>query len=309
MSGSEFDLIERYFSSLNHRDDVLLGVGDDAAVIRTASESESLVVCTDTLIEDVHFPKHTAPEDIAYKALAANLSDIAAMGALPAWVTLALTLPSVDEDWLSAFADGFAELIRAHGLSLIGGDTTRGALSITVQVIGYANERILTRQGAQSGDDLWVSGTIGDAALALKHLHQKPNEWLKYLNRPEPRITLGQQLVSVATSCIDVSDGLIADLGHILKQSQCGAEVFLDAVPLSDITASWMSQHNDWQTIVNGGDDYELLFTANPKHRELLSAESLTRIGRITEQQAGLVLLDKDKQTIELTVKGYDHFA
>jgi len=314
---SEFELIHNYFQSTDLPDDVTLGVGDDAALLNMP-EGHQLVVTVDTLIEGVHFPVNTSPEDIGHKALAVNLSDLAAMGASPRWVTLALSLPSADESWVAKFAQGFMALAKKYGVSLVGGDTTRGALSITVQAMGWVNNAMsLLRSAASEGDDIYVSGTIGDAGLALQMLSGQgviPDSLLKALNLPEPRIDLGMALNVIANASIDVSDGLIADLGHILEASEVGAELSLDSMPYSSDVKQWLETGNDEILPMTWGDDYELLFTASPEHASAIQALSvrldlpLTRIGKITEQP-GLRIFTPEGEITNVAGTGYDHFG
>jgi len=314
---SEFELIHKYFQSTDLPDDVTLGVGDDAALLNMP-EGHQLVVTVDTLIEGVHFPVNTSPEDIGHKALAVNLSDLAAMGASPRWVTLALSLPSADESWVAKFAQGFMALAKKYGVSLVGGDTTRGALSITVQAMGCVNNAMsLLRSAASEGDDIYVSGTIGDAGLALQMLSGQgviPDSLLKALNLPEPRIDLGMALNGIANASIDVSDGLIADLGHILEASEVGAELSLESMPYSSDVKQWLETGNDEILPMTWGDDYELLFTASPEHASAIQALSvrldlpLTRIGKITEQP-GLRIFTPEGEITNVAGTGYDHFG
>ena len=288
----EFDLIERIRARAGTRNDVVLGIGDDAALLAPPSGMQ-LAVATDTLNIGVHFPPETAAYDIGWKALAVNLSDLAAMGALPAWCSLSLTMPQADDAWLEGFIDGFMALASMHDVALIGGDTTRAPLSICVSVIGFvAPGRALRRDGAQVGDDVWVSGTLGDAAAALS-LWQSgtamPEMLRTRFNRPTPRVELGQALSDIATSCIDVSDGLLADLGHIAVASGVGAQIDVDALPASSDLIALAGTNDEsrrrWQA--TGGDDYELCFTASPAFAsEVIEAAShvgvaVTRIGRI----------------------------
>jgi len=314
---SEFELIHKYFQSTDLPDDVTLGVGDDAALLNMP-EGHQLVVTVDTLIEGVHFPVNTSPEDIGHKALAVNLSDLAAMGASPRWVTLALSLPSADESWVAKFAQGFMALAKKYGVSLVGGDTTRGALSITVQAMGCVNNAMsLLRSAASEGDDIYVSGTIGDAGLALQMLSGQgviPDSLLKALNLPEPRIDLGMALNGIANASIDVSDGLIADLGHILEASEVGAELSLESMPYSSDVKQWLETGNDEILPMTWGDDYELLFTASPEHASAIQALSvrldlpLTRIGKITEPP-GLRIFTPEGEITNVAGTGYDHFG
>ncbi|MEE9423017.1 MAG: thiamine-phosphate kinase [Gammaproteobacteria bacterium] len=313
MSRSEFDVIRQYFTRPGTRKDVLLGVGDDAALLQVPPNTQ-LAVAVDTLIEGVHFPVQTSPADIAWKALAVNLSDLAAMGAEPAWFTLSLTMPTVDENWLANFSSGLFELAERFNIELVGGDTTRGSLSITIQVQGFV-ENALTRHAAKPGQLIMVSGTLGDAALALQHLNadQQVGDYLSQrLNRPEPRIALGQALAEVATAAIDISDGLLADLGHVLKASDCGATLEIEKLPCSKIFKS-ASVADPWSLLLKGGDDYELCFTVDENsHDEVQSIANqcgvtLTEIGRIQSESALRCVKADGSEFITGTV-GYDHF-
>ena len=239
MASGEFSLIRKYFQPQACKNNVTLGIGDDCAVV-SVPEGRQVAVTTDTLVAGVHFPADTPPADIAWKAIAVNLSDLAAMGAEPAWITLALALPEQDDDWLSAFSDSFHYTAGKYGVHLIGGDTTRGPLTITLQAMGLVDpDRCMRRDAARPGDAIYVSGTLGDAAAGLKILRQQQtvseaHDWLvNRLNRPEPRVELGIQVSEFCRCGIDISDGLAADLGHILEASRCGATVNIDRVPLS----------------------------------------------------------------------------
>ena len=314
----EFDLIARIRDRVKTRDDVLLGIGDDAALLRVPP-GHDLVVSTDTLHAGVHFPHATTPADIGWKALAVNLSDLAAMGATPAWCTLALALPAADKEWLDGFLDGFCELADAHRFALVGGDTTRGALSITVTVHGLIPHAMaLRRDGAQAGDEIWVSGTLGDAAAALSLLNPVPTgegdkQLFARLNRPTPRIALGIALREVASACIDVSDGLSADLGHVLRASGVGAELDLAALPMSGALRAFDPDARAAFQL-GGGDDYELCFTAPSTQADRVRAAAaaaatpVTRIGRILAgNELRLRAADATLRVAEPT--GYRHFA
>ncbi len=287
---NEFSLIERYFDWQYCEDDVL-GVGDDCA-LTTPPTNQRLAHSVDTLIEGVHFPKDTSAQDIAYKALAVNLSDLAAMGATPLYFTLALTLPQVDQTWLAAFSSELKQLAAQYQLQLLGGDTTKGPLSITINITGVLpKDKALLRSGAQAGDALFVSGTLGDGALAWQQLQQgvKPSEYLlSRFNRPEPQVKLGQALLDLANSCIDLSDGLEQDLGHILKRSHLGAELALAKLPLSPELEQHIKQTGQWCLALAGGDDYQLCFSVSPeKAPQILELGSqlgitLTQIGSLS---------------------------
>jgi thiamine-monophosphate kinase len=313
---SEFDLIARYFSGRGaRRDDVLLGIGDDAALL-TVPAGRQLAAAVDTLVAGRHFPAHTGAFDIGWKALAVNLSDLAAMGATPAWATLSLTLPAVDEAWLQAFADGFFALADTHHVALVGGDTTRGPLSITVQAHGHvAPGAALRRDAAAPGQALFVSGTLGDAACALRQLQAGDavdTFVLQRLNRPEPRVTLGESLAGVAAAAIDISDGLLADLGHILDASGCGATLWPEQLPTS-ATLQHLSREQREAYQFDGGDDYELCFSLPPGRRDelrtLLQQHStrVTEIG-VIEAQPGLRCRYADGRLLDTRGHGFDHF-
>jgi thiamine-monophosphate kinase len=316
---SEFDLIARYFSRPTHN--AILGVGDDAALVRP-SEGAEIAVSSDTLVAGIHFLSDAQPRAVGHKALAVNLSDLAAMGARPRWVLLAITLPQIDANWLSEFADAFYRLAQNYGVDLIGGDTTRGPLAITVTVIGEVSSGMaLQRDSARPGDDIWVSGQIGSAALALAHLRGDVRlkggglqECLAKLHTPEPRIDLGRELAGVANSAIDVSDGLVADAEHIAQRSDVRMEISYADVPCAPEVMSMKDQPLARQAILAGGDDYELLFSAPPDRSALIDAISarlrlaLSRIGRV-RAGSGVVVLDESGKAIELKVKGHDHFG
>jgi thiamine-monophosphate kinase len=262
---SEFDLIRRFFSAAGSpREDVTIGVGDDCALLRVPPGSE-LAVSIDTLVAGVHFLGDCDSAGLGHKCLAVGLSDLASMGAEPAWATLALTLPRAEVDWICGFARGFSGLAANTGVALVGGDTTRGPLTISVQVHGFVPQgRGITRGGAGPGDLVCVSGTLGDAGLALRGLQagRPVSEYLRRrLERPSPRIGLGLALRGVATAAIDVSDGLAADLGHVLEQSGVGAEIELDSLPLSPEVARVLAEDGEWDLPLASGDDYELCFT------------------------------------------------
>ena len=313
----EFDLILRFFT--RPTPGAVLGVGDDAALLRVDTGME-LVVTSDMLVSGTHFFAEADPFLLGHKTLAVNLSDIAAMGAQPRWATLALSLPEVDENWLEKFSAGFLSLAQQHGVELVGGDTTRGPLNLCVTLIGQAPQgTALRRSNAQIGDDIWVSGTLGSAALALAHLQGRVRLSVEdfsmcavALHQPAARVSLGLALRGVVHSAIDVSDGLLADLGHILECSGVGAEIRLDALPvptaLLGIPEALMRH-----CTLSGGDDYELCFTAAPAQRALVENISrqlnlpLTRIGVIVAHR-GCIVRDMQGDIIPIEESGYDHF-
>lgn len=319
---AEFDLIQKYFTSPVCRDDVAIAIGDDCAVV-SVPQGKQLAITTDTLIDGVHFPHDTQAEDIACKAVAVNLSDLAAMGAEPAWLTLALSLPRADENWLEAFAAGFRSTAEKYNVQLIGGDTTRGPLTITVQAMGLVDpDRILRRDRARPGDAIYVSGTLGDAAAGLRILQQEraPDAnaaWLiNRLNRPEARTSLGMKLAACCSCAIDISDGLLADMGHILEASHCGATINIDKVPLSHqlVEYSINREEVDWEMVLSGGDDYELCIVVAPdKEQELVRiatelSQPLSRIG-VIEQRPGLTIIDDAGTKYLFDHNGYEHFS
>jgi len=323
----EFDLIELIRArTAQPRGDVALGIGDDAALLNLPA-GQQLVACTDTLVEGVHFPRGTAPQDLGWKSLAVNLSDLAAMGATPAWAMLALTLPHADQRFVEAFAEGFAQLARTHAVALVGGDTTRGPLSVTVSAFGFVPEnRALLRSGARVNDAVFVTGTLGDAAAALRLMRdsglgardsineQARAELQSRLNRPEPRIAAGLALRDVASACIDVSDGLLADLGHLCVASGAGALIEADALPFSSAMFALFNSEERRAFALGGGDDYELCFTASVDRADRLSADfarlgfGALRIGRIVAEP-GVRVRDAHGNTVETSRRGWQHFA
>jgi thiamine-monophosphate kinase len=322
---SEFNLIKKYFTRPTRHTD--LGVGDDAALIKVA-DGMQLVVSTDMSVAGTHFFADAAPYDIGWKALAVNFSDMAAMGAQAKWATLAIALPEVNEDWLAEFSRGFFACADAFNVDLIGGDTTRGPLNISVTIMGDVPiGQALRRDGAKLGDDIWVSGTLGDAALALAILQNKYKidvnwqedelgKWLPCLNRPQPRAALGLALRGIATSCIDISDGLLADLGHILTASNLGAELHLEKLPMSLYNLNHLHEPVIQQCILAGGDDYELCFTAPPNQRANIEAIAkqqnslITCIASTSASRSGIGLQAMYKNTaLKLNNKGFDHFG
>jgi thiamine-monophosphate kinase len=294
---SEFELIARYFDSpdfaVPDAEGVLLGVGDDAALLRLPP-GEDLAVSVDTLVAGVHFPSDSSPEQIGHRALAVNLSDLAAMGARPLWFTLALTLPEADEAWLAGFSRGLAALARLYHVALVGGDTTRGPLSITIQVHGSVPaELALRRDGARAGDDVWVSGHPGTAALGLRQLLAggPRDEAARVFLAPVPRIALGLALRGLASAAIDVSDGLLADAGHIAGRSGVAIVLERERLPFSPPLAALADPQDACALALTGGDDYELCFTAPPRHAAAIAGAgadlglACTRIGRVLAGQ------------------------
>lgn len=306
MAASEFTLIYRYFSALGRGDAVDLSVGDDCAILRLG-EGERLVTSVDTVVEGVHFPADSFPEDIGYRAVSVAASDLAAMGARPLGMTVALTLPEADDFWLNAFSQGLTQAVSEYNLPLVGGDTTRGALTITVQVLGALPlDQALLREGAQVGDDVYVSGPLGDAAGALAFLN---GEWrpepdaaeylLDRFNRPRARIALGRELLDRATAAIDISDGLLADAGHVAAASGVGIRIETDTLPLSPALSSCADRQAILQWALCGGDDYELCFTLPAS---VPAPAGCTRIGRVFAGAGVQTDIDIDIPT------GYQHF-
>ncbi len=326
MSLDEFGLIERIRRRAAVRADVALGIGDDAALLQVPPGYQ-LVVTADTLNSGVHFPPETPAADIGWKALAVNLSDLAAMGAAPAWCTLSLSLPEASPAWVDAFADGFFQLADQHGIALIGGDTTRGPLSISITAMGQVPAgEALRRDGAQPGDDVWLTGVPGEAGVALALWQQQrlnvtvpvDDVALEHLRcrlaRPTPRLAIGLALRGLATAAIDVSDGLLADLGHICERSQVAADVLETALPASPMAVQ-MGEAALFQTLrTTAGDDYELCFTAPAALRAQVSesmacvAVPVTRIGYI-RAGSGVRLLNGEGAVLATSRLGFDHFS
>ena len=317
---SEFDLIRRHFTRPTRHTD--LAVGDDAALLRPRPGMQ-LAVSTDMLVAGTHFFADTDPEDLGWKTLAVNVSDLAAMGATPRWAFLALALPGADEAWIAAFARGFFACADAHGVDLAGGDTTRGPLTLSVTIIGEVPQgEAITRAGGKAGDDLWVSGQPGMAALGLAALRGETQlstagraACIAALQRPQPRIALGLALRGVATAMLDVSDGLLGDLGHILEYSGTGAIIDVGALPLAALRETGADEALARRCLLGGGDDYELLFAAPAARRADVVAISaslglaLHRIGTLTPEPATLWLRQGDGRLVPGTRSGYDHFG
>ena len=317
---NEFEIIEHYFQDLTAADPrVVCNIGDDAAVISVPPQRE-LVVSIDTLVGGVHFLADVDPAALGHKALAVNLSDLAAMGAQPAWMTMSLTMPGHNPEWLRSFTDGFARLARHHGISLVGGDLSSGPLSITVQVMGLCEPgQALTRRGARVGDDVYLSGYPGEAGYGLLLLTGSDSRdpagaehCLERLLRPSPRVDLGLGLLGIAHAAIDISDGVAADLNHITDSSAVAAEIQLAALPLRP-PLSELESDVLWNTVLTSGDDYELCFTVSPSSRDRVEALSaaldfpLTRIGRIVAG-SGVRFLFGDGTEFKVPESGYQHF-
>ncbi|AMG93577.1 thiamine-phosphate kinase [Citrobacter amalonaticus] len=323
MACGEFSLIARYFDRVrSSRLDVETGIGDDCALLNIP-DKQTLAISTDTLVAGNHFLTDIDPADLAYKALAVNLSDLAAMGADPAWLTLAITLPEVDEPWLEAFSDSLFECLNYYGMQLIGGDTTRGPLSMTLGIHGFVPAgRALKRAGAKPGDWIYVTGTPGDSAAGLAILQNRlqvvdaaDREYLlKRHLRPTPRILQGQALRDLASAAIDLSDGLISDLGHIVKASACGARVDLNALPWSDAMTRHVEPEQALRWALSGGEDYELCFTVPELNRGALEVAmgqlgvAFTCIGQMSADVEGIHFM-RDGTPVTFDWKGYDHFA
>jgi thiamine-monophosphate kinase len=319
VAASETEIIDRFFTHLGAmRGDVKLGIGDDAAIVSPPPGVE-LVLTTDALVEGVHFLPDAPPRSLGHRALAVNLSDIAAMGAVPSWALLSLTLPEVRADWLAAFAAGFGDLACAHRVNLIGGNLSRGPLSITVMLTGFLSSgTALRRNGAAADDGIYVSGTLGDAAAALAVSQGKlasapePARWLRQrFEFPTPQVALGQAVRGFAGACIDISDGLYADLGRILDASGCGAVIEVDALPVSDALRATAGE-SAWGWALGGGEDYELCCTVPPGRSAVLAGAlmdirgSLTRIGRVRREPG--IELRRGNTVIQFSHSGFDHF-
>nr|WP_207168512.1 thiamine-phosphate kinase [Thiocystis violacea] len=311
-------MIRTYFADIGPaRADVALGVGDDCALLSVPA-GHALAVSIDTLASGIHFFPDCDPEHLGHKSLAVGLSDLAAMGADPAWSTLALTLPSADEDWVRAFSRGFTRLSQAHGIRLVGGDTTRGPLSVSVQVHGFVPlGAAIRRSGARLGDLVCVSGTLGDAGLALRQMLEGTDvdpALRRRLELPEPRVALGRGLRGIASAMIDLSDGLAGDLGHILRASGVGAELDLMRLPLTPAVANAVRKDADWSLPLSSGDDYELCFCI-PRER----IEDARRLGvglgcpvsvvGVISDQPGLRCRQANGDLLNAVRGGFDHFA
>ena len=320
MSLGEFDIIARYFTRRGRRSDVLLGVGDDAAVLQVPSDRR-LVAAVDTIVEDVHFPRDISASDIGYRALAVNVSDIAAMGAVPVWFTLSLSMPQSDSAWLEQFSAGMFELADAYDMELVGGDTVKGPLVITIQVFGLVEtDRWLTRSGGTPGDIVFVSGVPGEAAMGLARIQHKLHAaditssalLQRRFLRPEPRVQLGRRLRAHASASQDVSDGLLTDLRKLCAASSCGAHLDIDSLPRSSAMNALLSSEAQESYVLGGGDDYELLFTVPPAHALQVEAAiakevRCTPIGRLVEEKQ--VKCFRAGVEVEANAPGFDHFG
>jgi len=310
---TEFPLIQRFFTQQRVKNpQTNLGIGDDCALL-SVPDGYQLAITTDTMVENVHFFADADPEQLGHKLLAVNLSDLASMGAQPLSVTLALTLPKVNEDWLTAFSKGFLGLAEQYSVDLIGGDTTSGHLTLTVQALGLVPKgKGLRRSTAKVGDYIYLTGSLGDAGLGLKikqgyNCSQAHTETaLVRFNNPNPQVQTGLALLDIANACIDISDGLLADLEHILEQSQVGARLDWELLPLSEAVHSYINETGNWSLPLIAGDDYELCFTVSPEKVKLLTIPC-TKIG-VIEALSGLRLY-KSGQLQSLTSKGYEHFS
>ncbi len=318
MPSSEFSLIERYFRGTGvNQQSTILSQGDDAAVIEVP-HGQQLVMSIDTLVAGVHFPEQAAPADIAHKALAVNLSDLAAMAVIPAWFLLSINLPKTNESWLAQFSQSLKQMADKYSIELIGGDTCGGSLSVTIQINGLVREnRFVTRSGAQSGDLIVVSGQLGDAALGLADLQEKiclpkplKSKCIDALNRPTPRLCLADFLQKYATAAIDLSDGLIGDLRHVLDRSNVGAMIYQDNLPVNE----WIKKHSLYEYALAGGDDYELCFTLPIKYKNKLidwnqqnQGCPLSIIGEITKSD---YLMSENHNITDLnSIRGFQHFG
>ena len=312
---SEFEIIERYFKKKMKQ--TALGIGDDAAIINV-QKNHQLVISSDMLIETIHFLKNTNPSHLGWKSLAVNLSDIAAMGAKPKWATLSISLPKINHVWLKKFSEGFFKCANQFGIDLVGGDTTKGPLSISITIMGEIKKNQgLLRSGAKINDDIWVTGQLGLASMGLASLQKKLKlaprlnaKCIKALEMPTPKVSLGYHLSRYTNSCIDISDGLIQDLNHILKASKVGATLLLNDIPCE----KFIHTSKQYQFVLNGGDDYELLFTAPKKNRSFIKKIAkktntvVNIIGAITYKK-DLKIVNAQGKSLTFDLMGFDHFA
>lgn len=321
---AEFSIIEEFCHGIGPAHvETKLGVGDDAAIVSIPTGME-MAVSVDTMVVDVHFYADASPESIAHKLLAVNLSDMAAMGAIPKWATLAVSIPNFDRAWLRAFSDSLKSVANHYGVQIIGGDTTQGPLNLSINIMGLLPKgKALCRHGARVGDDVYVSHVVGDAALGLLCVQDKlplklayQEALIKALEQPVPRVELGKRLLTIASACLDVSDGLIGDLAHICERSAVSIELDVDRTPLSNAYQAYLQQGGSLDLALNGGDDYELAFTANGSQRNAIAVLAqelgiaLTRIGCVTTKSDSNVSLFKNGQAFELSsAQGFEHFS
>ena len=318
-SNNEFSLINRYFKKLTAQQDVVVGIGDDAAILET-TQGHQLALATDTLVASVHFPDEANAYQIATRSLCVNLSDMAAMGATPKWFTLALTLPKhlATSDWLQDFSQGLAEIAKPYNVALVGGDTTAGPLTISITVAGeLPTGEGICRGGAQAGDSIYVSGTLGDGAAALHQIQNQNStqndRLIERFYQPQPQVELGLGLVNFASACIDISDGLVADLGHLSKASGVTASINSQSLPIhADVRKDYAQQFMSWA--LTGGDDYQLCFTvplAKQKEFECWAEANnfnVTAIGNMVPLDHNQTYLKIDNRKPSITVGGYSHF-
>lgn len=319
----EQEIISKYFSRHSPNGYVELGIGDDAAVVIPPPNSK-LVITTDTLNEGVHFFSDGLPDALGHKVLAVNLSDLAAMGAMPLWATINLSLSKVDHEWLDAFSNGLFTLADKYNIKIVGGDLVKGPLSISIQALGYLNsDRVLTRSGAEKGDCVFISGDIGDAALGLHIREEKLNFDISQkeldiidmkFNKPNPRVGLGRKILKFASAAIDVSDGFLQDLKRITTMSKVEARIEFENIPFSETMRTYLDKSKNWMFPLTGGEDYELIFTANKKYISSIQQISkslnipITQIGEMVEGSG--VSIYKDGYKLSLPEKlGFDHFG
>lgn len=313
----EHTIIRQYFTRTSKRSDVIKGIGDDAAIVRVPSGFE-LVVSTDTVVEGVHFPKQAPPRSIAHKAITTSLSDLAAMGASPKWFTLNLTLPEAKEEWLLLFSQGLFEIADTYSVELIGGNLSRGSLCIATQVLGLVSEnRFLSRSGARAGDKIYVSGTLGNSGYALLLLQKAKPLSPSFYNAyycPTPRLDLGHALLDIASSAIDISDGLVLDMEHIATASTTGALLYVDKLPISAELKREVPIEECWSLALSSGGDYELLFTVPPEQISSLQVimdsvdYPITPIGEVTAIKEGVKVMYSNGQPFRYSQKGFQHF-
>lgn len=319
---TEFSIIEEFCQNIGpDHPETILSIGDDAAIV-DVPDGMQLAISVDTMVSGVHFFPDADPCKLAHKILAVNLSDMAAMGAQPKWATMALTIPEFNQPWLSAFSDSLKNLARRYEVQIIGGDTTQGPLNLSITIMGLLHKNnMLSRSGARPGDDVYVSHTLGDAALGLavlkgdvKLIESERAYVVAALETPEPRVKLGAALLNVASACLDVSDGLVGDLSHISKQSSVSIEIDSNLIPISNAYRSHLSRGGDLDMALAGGDDYELAFTAKPSLQNTISAMStdlgiaITRIGKVTQDGEEAVKVSHNGAKYK-TATGYQHFS